>query len=68
MKALSEECFSIGYTTIRNFVNSEEKRMKEVFIFQDPAVGRKIEFDWGEEKLFRWKFKKLLISRTHIGL
>lgn len=49
---LLDEGFIIGYSTVRNFVNREEQRMKEVFIRQDPAVGREIEFDWGEVKLF----------------
>src|SRR5699024_6288377 len=43
--------FNIGYTTVRNFVNSEEKRKKEVFIRQKATAGREIEFDWGEVKL-----------------
>lgn len=49
---LLDEGFNIGYTTVRNFVNSEEKRTKEVHIRQDPTAGREIEFDWGEVKLF----------------
>lgn len=43
--------FNISYTTVRNFVNSEEKRKKEVFIRQKATVGHEIEFDWGEVKL-----------------
>lgn len=31
---LLDEGFNIGYTTVRNFVNSEEKRMKELHIRQ----------------------------------
>lgn len=46
------EGFNISYTTVRNFVNNEIKKQKEVFIRQDPTVGREIEFDWGEVKLF----------------
>lgn len=49
---LLDEGFKIGYTTVRNFVNREEKKQKEVFIRQEPKVGREIEFDWGEVKLF----------------
>lgn len=29
---LLDEGFEISYTTVRNFVNNEEKRQKEVFI------------------------------------
>ena len=49
---LLDEGFKIGYTTVRNFVNREEKKEKEVFIRQEPTAGREIEFDWGEVKLF----------------
>ena len=49
---LLDDGFKISYTTVRNFVNHEEQKQKEVFIRQDPAVGREIEFDWGEVKLF----------------
>lgn len=49
---LLDEGFEISYTTVRNFVNSEEKRQKEVFIRQKATAGYEIEFDWGEVKLF----------------
>ena len=49
---LLDEGFKISYTTVRNFVNREVQKQKEVFVRQDPAVGREIEFDWGEVKLF----------------
>lgn len=48
---LLDQGFDIGYTTVRNFVNSEEQRKKEVFIRQKAAAGHEIEFDWGEVKL-----------------
>ncbi len=48
---LIDEGFQISYTTVRNFVQREEQRTKEVFIRQEPTVGREIEFDWGEVKL-----------------
>ena len=48
---LLDEGFEISYTTVRNFVNSEEKRQKEVFIRQKATAGHEIEFDWGEVKL-----------------
>ncbi|KGR84251.1 hypothetical protein CD30_19345, partial [Ureibacillus massiliensis 4400831 = CIP 108448 = CCUG 49529] len=43
---LLDEGFEISYTTVRNFVNSEEKRQKEVFIRQKATAGHEIEFDW----------------------
>lgn len=49
---LIDEGFRISYTTVRNFVQREVKRTKEVFIRQEPTVGREIEFDWGEVKLY----------------
>lgn len=49
---LLDEGFQISYTTVRNFVNSESQKEKEVYIRQDPSAGREIEFDWGEVKLF----------------
>lgn len=49
---LLDEGFKVSYTTVRNFVNKEIKKQKEVFIRQDPTSGREIEFDWGEVKLF----------------
>lgn len=49
---LEREKFEISYTTVRNFVNSEVKREKEVFIRQKPTAGYEVEFDWGEVKLF----------------
>lgn len=48
---LLDEGFQISYTTVRNFVNRETKKQKEVFIRQRPEAGREIEFDWGEVKL-----------------
>lgn len=49
---LLDEGFQISYTTVRNFVNSESQKEKEVYIRQAPSAGREIEFDWGEVKLF----------------
>jgi len=42
---------SISYTTVRNFVNDEEARSKEVFIRRYCEPGHEVEFDWGEVKL-----------------
>ncbi|ANU10121.1 hypothetical protein BBH88_07300 [Planococcus antarcticus DSM 14505] len=48
---LQEEGYDIGYTTVRNFVNIEEMRAKEVFIRQRYSAAWEVEFDWGEVKL-----------------
>ncbi|WP_437435946.1 IS21 family transposase [Pseudobacillus badius] len=48
---LLDKGFNISYTTVRNFINREEARKKEVFIRQKAVAGREIEFDWGEVKL-----------------
>jgi transposase len=49
---LEREGFEISYTTVRNFINSEAKREKEVFVRQKATAGYEAEFDWGEVKLF----------------
>jgi len=43
--------FTISYTTVRNFVNSETAKAKEVFIRRHCEPGHEVEFDWGEIKL-----------------
>src|SRR5690625_2063040 len=43
--------FSISYTTVRNFVNSETAKVKEVYIRRHSEPGYEVEFDWGELKL-----------------
>ncbi|WP_276323985.1 IS21 family transposase, partial [Planococcus halocryophilus] len=48
---LQEEGYDIGYTTVRNFVNTEEVRAKEVFVRQRYSAAWEVEFDWGEVKL-----------------
>src|SRR5690625_6676343 len=48
---LIDKGYSIGYTTVRNFVNDEEARSKEVFIRRYCEPGHEVEFDWGEVKL-----------------
>lgn len=48
---LQEEGYDIGYTTVRNFVNAEEMRTKEVYIRQRYSAAWEVEFDWGEVKL-----------------
>lgn len=41
----------ISYTTVRNFVNQETAKSKEVFIRRHAEPGHEVEFDWGEVKL-----------------
>lgn len=48
---LLEEGHSISYTTVRNFVNKETKKSKEVYIRRHCQPGYEVEFDWGEVKL-----------------
>src|SRR5699024_11091975 len=43
--------FTISYTTVRNFVNSEVTKTKEVFICRLSEPGYEVEFDWVEVKL-----------------
>ncbi|MFZ7759962.1 IS21 family transposase [Bacillus thuringiensis] len=60
---LLDEGFKISYTTVRNFISTEEKRQKEVFIRQKPTAGQEIEFDWGEVKLFiHEKYRKYSLA------
>lgn len=48
---LLDEGHKISYTTVRNFVNSELSKEKEVFIRKHSVAGYEAEFDWGEIKL-----------------
>lgn len=43
--------YFISYTTVRNFVNEEVAKTKEVFIRRYCEPGYEVEFDWGEVKL-----------------
>jgi len=43
--------YTISYTTVRNFVNKETAKTKEVFIRRYCEPGYEVEFDWGEVKL-----------------
>lgn len=43
--------YSISYTTVRNFVNQETAKSKEVYIRRYCKPGYEVEFDWGEVKL-----------------
>lgn len=48
---LLEAGYSISYTTVRNFVNQETAKSREVFIRKYCESGYEAEFDWGEVKL-----------------
>lgn len=48
---LLEKGHSISYTTVRNFVNKETKKSKEVYVRRYCEPGYEVEFDWGEVKL-----------------
>lgn len=48
---LLKEGFSISYTTVRNFVNKEVSKSREVYIRKNCLPGQEVEFDWGEVKL-----------------
>lgn len=43
--------YTISYTTVRNFINNEIQKTKEVFIRKHCLPGQEVEFDWGEIKL-----------------
>ena len=49
---LLQRGYSISYTTVRNFINEEVTKTKEVFIRRHAEPGYEVEFDWGEIKLF----------------
>ncbi|QOY35061.1 IS21 family transposase [Anaerobacillus isosaccharinicus] len=48
---LLDDGFSISYTTVRNFVNQETAKAKEVYIRRHCKSSYEVEFDWGEVKL-----------------
>ncbi len=50
-EALTNAGHEISYTTVRNFVNQEMAKSKEVFIRRHAEPGHEVEFDWGEVKL-----------------
>nr|WP_234028454.1 IS21 family transposase [Lentibacillus sp. Marseille-P4043] len=50
-EALRDEGYNIGYTTVRNYVNEETEKKREVFIRKYCEPGAEVEFDWGEVKL-----------------
>lgn len=48
---LEDANYTISYTTVRNFVNEENEKSKEVYIRRHCKPGYEVEFDWGEVKL-----------------
>ncbi|WP_231746932.1 IS21 family transposase [Lentibacillus sp. JNUCC-1] len=50
-EALLDAGHAISYTTVRNFVNKEVAKSREVFIRRNCVPGYEAEFDWGEIKL-----------------
>lgn len=50
-EALLDKGYDISYTTVRNYVNKEIAKKKEVFIRKYSEPGKEIQFDWGEVKL-----------------
>jgi transposase len=49
---LQEKGYSIGYTTVCNYIRTKRDVKKEAFIRQDYQPGSVCEFDWGEVKLY----------------
>ncbi|SES27148.1 Integrase core domain-containing protein [Gracilibacillus ureilyticus] len=49
-EALIDQGYSISYTTVRNYVNKETSKKKEVYIRKYCEPGAEVEFDWGEVK------------------
>ena len=41
----------ISYTIVRDFVNNETFKVREIFIRKHAEIGYDVEFDWGEIKL-----------------
>lgn len=50
-EALLDAGYNISYTTVRNYVNTETAKEKEVFIRKHCEPGKEVQFDWGEVKL-----------------
>ena len=49
---LQEKGYSIGYTTVCNYIRTKSNVKKEAFIRQNYQPGSVCEFDWGEVKLY----------------
>lgn len=50
-EALRKEGYAIGYTTVCNYIRSQEQGMREAYIRQSYEPGQVCEFDWAEVKL-----------------
>lgn len=50
-EALRKEGYAIGYTTVCNYIRSQEQARREAYIRQSYEPGQVCEFDWAEVKL-----------------
>lgn len=63
LEALLEEGFSIGYTSVCRYVNTQRAKGKEAFIRQFYVPGQSVEFDWGEvELVINGQTKRLMLA------
>ena len=51
---LLDKGFSIGYTSVCNYIYHHQRGQREAFIRQDCPPGSSVEFDWAEVKLEIW--------------
>src|SRR5699024_8352350 len=62
-EALLDAGHQIGYKTVRNFINLNGRKKKELFIRRHHEAGDAVEFDWGEVKLvLNGELKKLSMA------
>lgn len=66
-EALIDKGFSIGYTTVCNYIRGKKLRDMEAFIRQDYMPGEACEFDWGELSLIIGGEKRKLYMATFTG-
>ena len=66
-EALIEEGFSIGYTTVCNYISRKKHQEREAYIRQDYMPGETCEFDWGEVHLIIRGEKRKLYMATFTG-
>jgi len=63
LEALHEEGFSIGYTSVCRYVNTQRAKGKEAFVRQSYVPGQSVEFDWGEvELVINGQTKRLMLA------
>jgi transposase len=66
-EALVEQGFSIGYTTVCNYISKKKHQEMEAFIRQDYMPGESCEFDWGEATLIIGGEKRKLYMSAFTG-